>query len=163
MLIPDIKELNACDLIGKQRALCIDYGNKRVGIAISDISWKIASPFKVLESHGVFFNLFKIIEEYSVGLVVIGAPLSLNGGESGAQHEKVKKFTEKLISLIEEKNLKIDVIFWDERLSSVAANRFLSESEMTFSSKRKNIDKVAASFILQGLLDYLDCAARVSK
>ena len=156
MIVSDPKELCYIDYIGKCRVLCLDYGDKRVGVAISDINWRIASPLKVLESHGVYSDLFKLISEYSIGIVVVGAPKALNGGDSGKQFEKVKKFVEKLDELSNSKSLDIKIIYWDERLSSVAANRFLNESEMSISRKKKNIDKVAASFILQGFLDYIE-------
>lgn len=156
MIVFDSKELCYTDYIGKCRVLSIDYGDKRVGVAVSDINWRIASPLKVLESHGVYNELFQLILDYSIGIVVVGAPKALNGGESGKQFEKVKKFVEKLEELSVSKSLDIKIIYWDERLSSVAANRFLDESEMSISRKKKNIDKVAASFILQGFLDYVD-------
>ena len=152
MIINDPNELCHKTLKGNCRVLCLDYGDKRVGVAISDINWMIASPFKVLESHGVYKDLLKLIEENNIGVIVVGAPRALNGGGSGKQFEKVKKFVEKLNELLPEKL----ILFWDERLSSVAATRFLDEAGMNLAQKKKNIDKVAASFILQGVLNYFD-------
>lgn len=152
MIIDDPKELCYPDFIGKGRALCLDYGDKRIGVAVSDIDWIIASPLKVLQSHGCYPDIIKLVSDYSVEILVIGAPKPLSGGTSGKQFEKVKKFVTKLDEIFDS-NIKI--IYWDERLSSVAANRFLEESEMTLSNRKKNIDKVAASFILQGFLGYV--------
>ncbi|MDR0744410.1 MAG: Holliday junction resolvase RuvX [Holosporales bacterium] len=149
MLILDEKVLCYDKYVGS-RALCIDYGDKRIGIAISDITWQISSPFKVLESSGVFHNLFKIIQDNSVGLIVVGLPKALNGGSAGKQREKVEKFTNKLISLIAKNKIDLDVIYWDERLSTVAAQKIVKQLEL---HHNKNIDKLAASFILQGFLD----------
>ena len=151
MIIQEKNELFRSDYIGKRRALCLDYGDKRIGVAVSDIGWDIASPLIVLESNGVFQKLSKILNDYSIGIIIVGAPHSLSGANSGKQYEKVKKFTEKLEKI--ENN--IDILYWDERLSSVAATRILVEAEMTHSNKKKNIDKIAASFILQGFLDYM--------
>ncbi|MDR3030786.1 MAG: Holliday junction resolvase RuvX [Holosporales bacterium] len=155
MLISSIKELCCDKYIGSKRALCIDYGNKRIGLAISDIDWLIASPLKVLKSCGVFAELFKIIKENSIGLIVIGMPKALNGGIDGKQLEKVKKFADKLIELSEENSLNIDVLYWDERLSTNAADRILRELDIKRNKYKQNIDKIAASFILQGVLDYV--------
>ena len=149
MILNDPKELCCSELKGKCRVLCLDYGDKRIGLAISDINWMIASPLKVLESHGVVKDLLKVANENNAGVVVVGAPKALNGGDSGKQLEKVKKFVEKLNELLPEKI----ILFWDERLSSVAATRFLDEAEMSLTKRKKTIDKVAASFILQGMLD----------
>ena len=150
MILNDPNELCYESLRGKCRVLCLDYGDKRIGLAISDINWMIASPLKVLESHGVVKDLLKVANENNAGVVVVGAPKALNGGDSGKQLEKVKKFVEKLNELLPEKI----ILFWDERLSSVAATRFLDEAKISLSQKKKNIDKVAASFILQGVLDF---------
>lgn len=152
MILSNIDELSFATLIGKCRALCLDYGDKRVGVAVSDINWQISSPLKVFESHGVYPNILKVVSEYDVGVVVVGSPVSLNGGNSGTQLEKVKKFVKKLEQLLPRD---ISIVYWDERLSSVAASRFLVEAEMSLSQKKKNIDKVAASFILHGFLDYV--------
>lgn len=152
MILSNIDELSFVTLVGKCRALCLDYGNKRVGVAVSDINWRIASPLKVFESHGVYSNILKVVSEYAAGVVVVGSPVSLNGGNSGTQLEKVKKFVTKLEQLLPPD---ISIVYWDERLSSVAASRFLVEAEMSISQKKKNIDKVAASFILHGFLDYV--------
>ncbi len=148
-MITGADELCLNDLKGKYRALCIDYGDKRVGVAISDINWKIASPLVILESHGVYNRLLEIINEQKVGVIVIGAPLALNGGTSGNQLEKVKKFVENL-----EKKIEKPIIMWDERLSTHGANRLLTNACITKSKRKNYIDKVAASFILEGFLHY---------
>jgi putative Holliday junction resolvase len=100
--------------------------------------------------------LFKIISEQSVKIIVVGAPIALNGGSSGKQFEKVKRFSERFNILLDQNLLDVKILYWDERLSTVAANKILTEANMTFANKRKNIDKVAASFILQGFLNYVE-------
>ncbi len=155
MIIDNPKELCYSDYIGNSRALCFDYGDKRVGVAVSDINWMIASPLKTLPSNGIFNSIFDIFREYRISVIIVGAPKTLSGISSGKQFEKVKKFTLKLEELINEKALNLKIIYWDERFSSVAVNRYFNEAEMSISKRKDNIDKVAASFILQGFLDFV--------
>ncbi|MDR1288829.1 MAG: Holliday junction resolvase RuvX [Holosporales bacterium] len=143
------------DLIGKSRALCIDYGDRRIGIAISDIGWSIASPIEVIDTHQVFRRLFPLISSYEVSVIVIGFPVSLGGESGGAQAEKVKLFAEKLKELAENRGVEVQVIFWDERLSTKAAHRILSEVGATVGLRKRHVDKIAACFILQGFLEYV--------
>lgn len=155
MIIDNPKELCYSNYIGFSRALCFDYGDKRIGVAISDINWLIASPFKILPSHGIFNDVFNIFKEYEVKFIVIGAPKTLSGIAAGKQFEKVKKFSLKLEQLIKEKDLDIKIIYWDERFSSVAVSHYFDEAELSLSKRKNNVDKVAASFILQGFLDFV--------
>ncbi len=155
MIIDNPKELCYSDYVGNNRALCFDYGDKRVGVAVSDINWMIASPLKTFPSHGIFNNIFNIFNEYQIAVIIIGAPRTLSGISNGKQFEKVKKFTLKLEELINERALDLKIIYWDERFSSVAANRYLDEAEMSISKRKNNIDKIAASFILQGFLNFV--------
>ena len=150
-MLVSANELCLNDLKGKCRALCIDYGDKRVGLAISDINWKIASPLIVLDSHGIYDRLLKIIIEQEVGVIIVGAPLALNGGTTGKQLEKVKKFTENL-----DKKVEKPIIMWDERLSTYGADRLLTNACIPQSKRKSCIDKIAASFILEGFLHYCE-------
>lgn len=140
-------------VITSGRAVYLDYGNKRTGVAISDASWTIATPLTVLETTNIFNGFLKILKEYKVGLIVIGIPLALNGGLHGLQHEIVNNFSEELQNCLNNARTEIPIMQYDERLSTVAANRTLAEFDLSIKSKKKNIDKVAASFVLQGLLD----------
>ena len=134
-------------------AIYLDYGNKRTGVAISDASWTIATPLIVLETSNIFDGLLKILREYKISLIIIGIPLALNGGVHGQQHEIVNEFSEKLQKLLSKNNVSIPIMQYDERLSSVVANRVLVEAELSIKGKKKRVDKVAASFVLQGILD----------
>lgn len=154
MIIDNPKELCYSEYISNGRVLCFDYGDKRIGLAISDINWLIASPLKTLSSHGIFNYVFDIFKEYDINTVLIGAPRTLSGISAGKQFEKVKKFVLKLEELIGEYKFNLNIIYWDERFSSVAVNRYFDEAEMSVSKRKNNIDKVAASFILQGFLDF---------
>jgi putative Holliday junction resolvase len=134
----------------EDRALGLDYGDKRIGIAVSDTTLTIASPLIILESHNVFPKLLRIIEEYVVTVIVVGKPVSMSGDNNNSQLQKVKKFVEKLRTLTD-----MDVVFWDERMSSHASMRYINDAKIS-RGKQKNVrDKVAAGFILQGWLDYI--------
>ncbi len=150
-MIKSANELCLNELKGRCRALCIDYGDKRIGVAISDINWEIASPLIVLESHGVYDRLLEIINEQEVGVIVVGAPLAINGDQGGKQLEKVKRFVENL-----EKKVNLPIVMWDERLSTHGADRLLTNACITKSRRKTYIDKVAASFILEGFLHYCE-------
>ena len=156
MIVEKLEELCLSDYVKKGRVLCFDYGDKRIGVAISDINWMIASPFKIFPSHGIFNHIFEVFTEYAIKLIVVGMPKTLKGEKGGAQLEKIQKFVAKLNDLITEKGLDIKIIYWDERFSSVAANRYLEEAEMNLSKRKQNLDKVAASFILDGFLRYAE-------
>lgn len=151
MALIDINECSLSKYKYLKRALCLDYGNKRIGVALSDIGWTIASPLTVLDSHGVFPKLLSIISKNNAGLIVVGWPLALNGGENGLQLLKVKKFIEKLQTLVN-----IDILLWDERLSTAGAINSISEYNLTRRESNKIIDKISASFILTGFLDHIN-------
>ncbi|MDR0630634.1 MAG: Holliday junction resolvase RuvX [Holosporales bacterium] len=136
----------------KYRVLGLDYGNKRIGVALSDINWTIASPLVILNNHGSFKKLLEIIHSNVVGVVVIGLPIALCGKAIGKQLEKTRKFATEFKKITEVYDAKIEVLFWDERFSSNEANKVLSELG-TVKSNRKSVDKIAASLILQGFLN----------
>ncbi|MDD5020887.1 MAG: Holliday junction resolvase RuvX [Endomicrobiaceae bacterium] len=134
------------------RFLGIDYGKKRIGLALSDIMAIFAQPFDVIESKGIkndALNILKISKENSVSCIVIGIPIRLDTSE-GEMAELTKEFIEELKKLTTE--IKIDVI--DERLTTTQAERMLTEEANMSREKRKNVrDKIAATFILQTYLD----------
>ena len=133
------------------RSLGIDYGRRRIGLALSDPSMLLATPFDVIENKGVkktVARLVEIIKQNDVGIVVMGLPLHVSGGESEMSKE-VREFGAAL-------QLDIDVAieYLDERWTSMTAVELIREGR---GRKRKNdanlIDKVAASVILQTYLD----------
>lgn len=136
------------------RILGLDYGDKTVGVAISDpFGWSAQgieiirrnSPEEYKQSLG---RISELIEEYNVEKIVLGFPRNMNGTE-GPRCEKTLAYKEK----IEKRFQKIEVILWDERLSTVAADRYMMSAEMDHFERKKVIDKMAAVFILQGYLD----------
>ena len=133
------------------RVLGIDYGKKRIGLAISDIMQIVAQPFDVIESKGLsndVINVLKIAKEKEVACIVVGIPKNMNNTE-GEMAEVAKTFVEELKKQTE---IKIEVI--DERLTTVQAERMLTEEANISRKKRKGVrDKIAATFILQTYLD----------
>jgi putative Holliday junction resolvase len=129
----------------------IDYGLKRIGIAITDFLWITASPFDTIKNVSLKKNALKILEiarNHSVSIIVLGLPLNMNGTE-GEMAETVRKFIEEIKFLSD-----VKVITVDERLTTVQTERMLIEEADISRKKRKNLkDKVAAALILQTYLD----------
>ena len=138
-------------LIRQGRILGLDVGKKTVGIAISDVSFIIASPLEVI--HRTNFNadskrIIEIIEEFLIAGLIIGLPIQMDGKE-GARCQSTRAFTNKL-----RKFINLPMMFWDERLSTKAVERMLiRDVDMTRKRRQKLIDKLAAAYILQGFLD----------
>ena len=140
----------------RKAVLGIDYGSKRMGLAVSDLSCTIATPYKILyrrEISADMAELRKIMAEKEIGAVVMGLPLQLNG-EEGEIAAEVRKF-----AAILEENFKFPVLLWDERLSSSAMENFLiKEADLSRKKRAKVLDASAAAYILQGALDALKYA-----
>jgi len=131
------------------RILGIDYGERRIGLALSDPLGIIASALPTFDRRGgkdeiTFFR--GLIAEREIERIVVGLPKNMDGSE-GPQALAVRAFGEKL------KTLDIEIVFKDERLSSVSANRVLDEAEMHWSKRKDVVDAVAAVIILQSYLD----------
>ncbi len=131
------------------RVLALDVGDKRVGVAISDLTQFLARSLKVIQRAPLddFAAVTRLVEEYQVERVVVGYPRSLDG-TVGEQAEKVERYAEGLA-----KALDVPVVLWDERFSTVSAERLMREAGLRGKKKRERIDAVAAAVILQ---DYLD-------
>ena len=133
-----------------QTLLGLDFGDKTIGIAVSDKSLTIATPIKTIRRKGIskdLIELFDLIEVYNVGGLIVGLPLSLNGKEN-IRTEKVRKFV-KAIEL--QKNIKI--MLYDERFSSDVIFKELRKNHNSISKIKKKLDQQAAAYILQGFLD----------
>ena len=137
----------------KSRLLGVDMGSRRVGLSISDENRKIAIPLKTINYENIQIlvdELEKIINENNVHGIIFGNPKNMDGTEGNSSQsvkDKVKIISEKI---------KIPVFLWDERLSTVAAFNLSSQLDVNVTKRLKNIDKNAAAFILQGVLDYLN-------
>ena len=128
----------------------LDFGDKTIGIAISDKTHTIATPIETLKRKGIkkdIAALKKLFEEYNVGGVVLGLPLSLNGEEN----ERTKKV--RIFANIMEETTDIKVTFFDERFSSDIIFKELKKNSLSTSKIKKKLNQMAASYILQGFLD----------
>jgi putative Holliday junction resolvase len=130
------------------RALGIDHGDARFGIAISDELGMLAHPLETIAVRETdpLARVLKIVAEKSIGIIVLGLPKNMDG-TTGAAAEKVRAFAEKL------RAAGCTVRLWDERLSTVAAQRNLHEAGRNAKTSRAVIDQAAAQIILQGWLD----------
>lgn len=135
---------------GIVRILGLDIGTKRIGVAVSDPLGITAQSVAVVECKGSEKDLERIaslVKEYMVTEIVVGVPYNMDGSE-GPQAQKVRRFMAEITARVG-----LPVREWDERLSTVAAERVLLEADMSRAKRRKVIDKVAAVIILQGYLD----------
>lgn len=140
----------------KKAIIGFDFGTKRLGVAVSDLSQTIASSYKIIYRQNWENDLLeikKVIADKEIGAMVIGLPLQMNGQEGDVAAE-VRKFAEKL-----SEDTGLEYYLWDERLSSSAVESFLiREVDMSRSKRKKVMDSSAASYILQGFLDALKFA-----
>ena len=131
------------------RALGIDFGEKRVGLALSDRLYLIASPYKTLHyisENDLISKIKKIVVKKEIEIFVIGLPLNMKG-EDSAQTKKVRKF-KKLLSI-----LNLPIIYEDERFSSIIAKNSLVFQNVKTGHNKSEIDRTAAAIILQQYLD----------
>ena len=131
------------------RALGIDFGTKRVGLALSDRTNMIASPYKTLNydsENDLVTQLETIISENDIEILVLGLPINMKGKDT-AQTIKVRNFKEILSTL------RIPIVYEDERLSSVSAINSLMLQNVKTGHNKPEIDKTAAAIILQQYLD----------
>ena len=134
------------------RILGIDYGDARVGFAISDrlgITAQAIGTQHMNDDEKLCSYIKEIVEREQIGRIVIGFPKNMNGSV-GERGEKTKDFVDILT-----KNVKIDVVLWDERLTTVAAHKYLNEANVRGKKRKGVVDTISAVFILQGYLDYL--------
>ena len=133
--------------------LGFDFGTKRLGVAVSDLLWTVATPQKTIFRSDWIADLKAIrtlVAEKEVGALVYGLPLQMNG-EEGDTAKAVRSFAQKLAQ-----EIPLPYAFWDERLSSKAMENFLIKEVDMSRAKRKDIlDSSSAAYILQGVLDAL--------
>lgn len=130
----------------------MDVGQRRIGIAVSDPMELFAQGYSVLERgpspRRDFEAIREIIAKNQVEGIVVGLPRNMDGTE-GAMAEKIRIFGGQL-----QEQTGLPLVFWDERLSTVAAERVLLEADLSRAKRKQKIDQVAAVFILQNYLDY---------
>jgi putative Holliday junction resolvase len=146
---PEVQKLTVVN----PRILAIDFGTKRMGLAVSDALGMTAQGLPTLERTRLADDLERLrslVEEYSVGRVLVGNPIGHSGAET-AMSQRVAAFVEKL-----RRRLPCPVELRDERLTSVEANRTLREAGLSMGKRQGAVDRVAAVLLLQSYLDYLE-------
>jgi putative holliday junction resolvase len=146
-----IEELPAL-LQPEARLLGLDVGTKTIGMALSDVTRSVATPFHTVRRTKFTEDVVAIemaIGEHGVGAVVIGLPLNLDGSE-GPRAQSTRAFARNLAARIA-----VPILFWDERLSTAAVERHLIEADASRKRRAEVIDRMAAAYILQGALDRL--------
>ena len=136
--------------MNNERILGLDLGSKTIGVAISDPFQIIAQGLKTIKRKNIDSDLEElkdIIEEYNIGKIVLGLPKNMNN-TIGPSAQKAYSFKDIL-----EKRLDIEVILEDERLSTLSAEKVLIEKNVRRENRKKDIDKIAATYILQVYLD----------
>jgi putative Holliday junction resolvase len=138
------------------RILALDVGERRVGVAMSDLSATLASPYTTLPAYPLqafWQKLTTIIQSEAVERIVVGLPLSLNGSE-GPQAQRIRAFIAEL-----EQHVSLPIVTVDERYTTAEAQRMMIEAGLRPEQRKARIDEVAASIILQ---DYLNTTGRNS-
>lgn len=151
MGIVGIEELAGIDLAGRTIG-AIDLGTKTIGVAVSDLGHSLANPRTVIRRRKFSLDaaaLLAMLEADRVGALIIGLPVNMDGS-AGPRVQSTRAFVRNLLPLTS-----LPLVYWDERLSTVAAERALIEMDVSRGKRRDRIDSAAAAFILQGALDRL--------
>ncbi|MEZ5827625.1 MAG: Holliday junction resolvase RuvX [Hyphomicrobiales bacterium] len=134
------------------RLLGLDVGTKTIGLALSDVTRSVATPYDTLRRTKFTADakeLAAIVAKEGVGALVIGLPINLDGSE-GPRAQSTRAFARNLAAHVE-----VPMTFWDERLSTAAVERHLIEADASRKRRAEVIDRMAAAYILQGALDRL--------
>lgn len=139
-------------LPAQARLLGLDLGTKTIGLALSDVERRIASPLETIQR--VKFRqdaaaLLKIADRHAIAGLVIGLPLNMDGSE-GPRVQSTRAFIRNLVPLTD-----LPIAFWDERMSTLAVTRTLLDADASRARRAAVVDKMAAAYILQGALDRL--------
>jgi putative pre-16S rRNA nuclease len=135
-----------------QRVLGLDVGTKTIGLALSDTLLMVATPLRTVRRTRFKADAAEVLREvdaHGAGALAIGLPISLEGRES-PRSQSVRQFARNLLEIRD-----LPVVFWDERLSTAAVERTMIEADLTRRRRSEIIDRTAAAYILQGLLDRL--------
>lgn len=143
-------EAFATESRGGARLLGLDLGTKTIGLALSDVQRRIASPLETIKRVKFTPDVGRIkdlVARYEVGGLVFGLPLNMDGTE-GPRSQATRAFVRNLKPL-----LPLPVLFWDERMSTMVVTRTLLDADASRAKRADAVDKMAAAYILQGALD----------
>lgn len=147
----------AAALTHKARILAMDVGEKTIGIALSDELRTVATPHSIIErtKWGKDAALIReLLNQFSVCAILVGYPINMDGS-LGPRCQSTRQFVRSLEQLTD-----IPIMLWDERLSTIAAHRSMLEADLSRQRRKELVDKIAASYLLQGALDQLAMQAR---
>jgi putative Holliday junction resolvase len=150
MAVPSITLEEIADLPRGARLMGLDLGTKTIGLAISDVERRIASPLETIKRTKFTADveaLLKLATKHEVAALVIGLPLNMDGSE-GPRVQATKAFSRNLAQ-----KTTLPQFFWDERLSTAAVTRTLLEADVSRARRGELVDKMAAAHILQGVID----------
>lgn len=139
-------------LAPEARLLGLDVGTKTIGLALSDVTRSIATPYETIRRTKFTSDakiLVDIVDKMEVGGLIIGLPINLDGSE-GPRAQSTRAFARNLAKYID-----LPMAFWDERLSTAAVERHLIEADASRKRRAEVVDRMAAAYILQGALDRL--------
>jgi len=139
------------------RLMGLDLGTKTIGLALSDVERRIASPLETIRRTKFTADvaaLLKLAEKHGVAALVIGLPLNMDGSE-GPRVQATKAFSRNLAQ-----KTQLPQFFWDERLSTAAVTRTLLEADASRARRGELVDKMAAAYILQGVIDRISTLDR---
>jgi putative Holliday junction resolvase len=149
--ITDIEDLPPL-LARDARLLGLDVGTKTIGMALSDVTRSVATPYDTIRRSKFTADakaIREVVEKNQVGALVIGLPLNLDGSE-GPRAQSTRAFARNLAAHVE-----VPMVFWDERLSTAAVERHLIEADVSRKRRAEIVDRMAAAYILQGALERL--------
>lgn len=151
MICPSVEDFLAA--LPPHRAVAgLDLGDKTIGVALSDLRRQVATPIEVIRREKFTLDaarLLALLQARGAAGIVLGLPLNMDGS-SGPRVQSTQAFARNL-----EKLTPLPICYWDERLSTVAAERALLEADTSRKRRKEVIDQVAAGYILQGMLDRL--------
>jgi putative Holliday junction resolvase len=137
---------------GTQRLMGVDLGTKTIGLALSDVERRLATPLETLKRSKFSADAARLLaraKDFDVAAFVVGLPLNMDGSE-GPRVQSTRAFVRNLAALSA-----IPCVFWDERLSTAAVTRALIAQDVSRAKRAEVIDRMAAAYILQGALDRL--------
>lgn len=142
------------------RVIGLDLGTKTIGLALSDLGRRIATPLETIRRRKFSLDaaeLLAICEKHAIAGMILGLPLNMDGSE-GPRAQATRAFVRNLAPMTT-----IPLAYWDERLSTTAVTRTLLEADTSRAKRAEVVDKMAASFILQGALDRMQTLARAAR
>jgi putative Holliday junction resolvase len=160
----DDPTLSLADLLARlpagARLFGVDLGTKTIGLALSDVGRRIASPLETIRRTKFGKDaeiLLALAARHGIGGLVIGLPLNMDGSE-GPRVQSTRAFVRNLTALTA-----LPMVYWDERLSTAAVTRTLIEADRSRARRAELVDKLAATYILQGALDRMTMMARADE